>query len=216
MRYIDRASGSALAPKILGTYEKELHPIIERIIATPYSVVLDVGAAEGYYAVGLALKLPHASVEAYDLDAKARSNLSELARLNEVTDRVRVHGSFDFEELQEFAGEKCLVVCDIEGAELDLLRPDLAPALRGFDVLVEIHDGEHSTRIHDALAERFASSHDLEFVRCTGRTLADCSLARSVLRAKNKLEAVDEMRTYGIEWGYFSSHASSGATGHDH
>jgi hypothetical protein len=34
MPYISAAVGSALAPKLLGTYEKELNPLVESIIAS--------------------------------------------------------------------------------------------------------------------------------------------------------------------------------------
>src|ERR1700749_2885028 len=39
-------------PKLLGTYEQELHGTIETIKGRKYDVVIDIGGAEGYYAVG--------------------------------------------------------------------------------------------------------------------------------------------------------------------
>lgn len=54
------AVGSSLWPKLLGSYEAELAPTFEALCATPYRTVVDVGAAEGYYAVGLGLRLGEA------------------------------------------------------------------------------------------------------------------------------------------------------------
>ena len=54
MRYIDASFGSAYIPKLLGTYEQELSNVLAGIIAKRPKAVVDVGAAEGYYAVGLA------------------------------------------------------------------------------------------------------------------------------------------------------------------
>src|SRR6478672_6897407 len=48
--------GSALIPKLLGSYERELHPLIDSICAGQYDQVVDIGCAEGYYAVGLAMR----------------------------------------------------------------------------------------------------------------------------------------------------------------
>ena len=75
------AAGSAFIPKLLGSYERELHPMIERLIAKGYDDVIDVGCAEGYYATGMALRLPGARVHAYDTSETARDLCSAMALL---------------------------------------------------------------------------------------------------------------------------------------
>lgn len=45
-------------PTLLGTYERELHPWLERIFASPFAHVIDIGGGTGYYACGLALRMP--------------------------------------------------------------------------------------------------------------------------------------------------------------
>jgi hypothetical protein len=49
------AQADAPIAKLLGTYEQELHPVFEEVIAKQPRTIIDIGAAEGYYAVGLAL-----------------------------------------------------------------------------------------------------------------------------------------------------------------
>lgn len=66
MRYIEKAVCSELPPKILGTYEMELHALIESIVARRPSCIIDIGAAEGFYAVGFATRLPNCMVVAFD------------------------------------------------------------------------------------------------------------------------------------------------------
>src|SRR5262245_56331762 len=46
----NRSISSALFPKLLGTYERELHPVLERICKEPYEGIVNIGCAEGYYA----------------------------------------------------------------------------------------------------------------------------------------------------------------------
>src|SRR5689334_20931338 len=53
MRLSRRKTTGALIARALGSYERELHPALETIISRGYAVVADVGAAEGYFAVGL-------------------------------------------------------------------------------------------------------------------------------------------------------------------
>src|SRR5512140_2013789 len=54
MRYGDFSYNSALIPKLLGTYEADLHNWVGEALATGYDAVINVGCAEGYYAVGFA------------------------------------------------------------------------------------------------------------------------------------------------------------------
>ena len=142
-------------------------------------------------------------VHAFDTDPEARANLATLSALNGVQGEVVIHSECTLKTLESFNGSRCLVICDIEGAELELLNPQVAPALAGFDILVEIHDGPSSTRIHDTLECRFASTHDLTFVEFIERQSSDARNAPWLRHARNCLLAVDEQRTFGIEWGIF-------------
>ena len=44
---IDESIGSKLYPKILGTYELELHSTVQEIVESKYKKVINVGASEG-------------------------------------------------------------------------------------------------------------------------------------------------------------------------
>ena len=85
------AHGSMLLPKLVGSYEAELVAVIGAVVAAHPPVVVDLGAAEGYYAVGLARALPNAEVHAFELDEQARRACQRLADLNGVT--VHLHGA---------------------------------------------------------------------------------------------------------------------------
>ena len=52
--------GSVLIPKLLGSYEQELQPLLQRLAAQNYSEIVDIGCAEGYYAIGLGGCFPRA------------------------------------------------------------------------------------------------------------------------------------------------------------
>lgn len=102
MRYPEgRSTGSALIPKILGCYERELHEVFEEVCQQRYSAIVDIGCAEGYYAVGLAMRLQHANVYAFDTDRAARDLCREMARTNCVLDRLAVEGRCDSDALQK-------------------------------------------------------------------------------------------------------------------
>jgi hypothetical protein len=165
MRYLnglERTSGDLIA-KVSGTYEREIYPALEAWLSDPPSLVLNVGCAEGYYAVGLARALPSASVIAYDISARARSQCAEMARLNDVTGRLSIEGECTPATLATMPPAGVALLCDCEGYEKTLLDPQLAPILRGWRILVELHDFIDPT-ITDTITARFAASHDVELI----------------------------------------------------
>lgn len=159
-----RSSGSAIFPKIVGSYEQELHPVIDTLLTRDYETVVDIGAAEGYYAVGLARRLPRARVHAFEMDPVARRLLLEFAQMNGVADRISVHGRCDLPDLAAFdLSGRPLIVSDCEGAELSLLDPEAVPALTHCDMVVELHS-VRGTDPRALFRQRFQRTHEVTFI----------------------------------------------------
>ena len=198
MSYLAASREGCHIPKLLGCYEAELHPAIEQAAARGYRHVINIGSAEGYYAVGFARRLPAARIGAFDTDPLAQDACRALAAKNGVADRIEVGGSFRQEEFARYSGESALVFCDIEGAELQLLDPKAAPALAGMDLIVECHDC-FNPAISPALAERFAATHEVELVRQSGRDAALPEMF-APLSELDRLIAVWEWRSGPTPW----------------
>jgi SAM-dependent methyltransferase len=158
MSYAVQAAEGGRAPRLLGAYEASLHPVIEEVIARAYPQVLDIGCAEGYYAVGLALRMPNARVHARDTDPTARALCAVLAQANGVAGRVVVGGEVTHADLALCALDRTFVLCDIEGGEGRLLDLVLAPDLAEADILVEVHEGMQPGLLA-LLTGRFAATH---------------------------------------------------------
>jgi len=168
MAYLDQSTEGALIARLLGCYEAELHPHLAAIAAEGLDCVIDVGCAEGYYAVGLARQLPEVTVYAHDISDLARAACEALAAKNGVADRVIVGGEVRPEDFEAFAGRRVLVLVDAEGAELDVLRPDLSPALAAMSLIVETHDVFRPGALA-TLVERFSPTHEITRVDSTGK-----------------------------------------------
>jgi hypothetical protein len=200
LRYITTAHHSALLPKVLGTYECELGPAIEAICRAGCARIIDIGAAEGYYAVGMAARNPNAEVVAFETNPSARYYLRLLARRNSVADRVRVLGGCDLDALDRAlaGGHRSAVICDCEGAEDVLLRPDRIEPLRRALVLVETHDGLETEAgilegITRRLRERFAPTHAVRLIASRARSHDDLPPGSRLSRADAE-EALTENR----------------------
>lgn len=202
LTYVSHSSGSAILPKLVGSYEAELALSIETITQTPYRTIVDVGSAEGYYAVGLAVRIPSATVYAYDIDEVARSRCAELARVNRVSDRVLIRGRCDAGELaKNLTDLPALLMCDCEGFELDLLDPLKTPALRSTHMLVELHD-HLRPGLTETLRSRFAATHRATMFGIQPRQLERYASIQQLDRQGQEL-AVNEFRPAGQQWVEF-------------
>jgi hypothetical protein len=76
---------STLVPKIVGSYEYQLQPWLSQIINTDYSDIIDIGSAEGYYAVGLAQTMPKAIIHRFDINEKDIAFSQQMAKVNNVS-----------------------------------------------------------------------------------------------------------------------------------
>jgi SAM-dependent methyltransferase len=171
MRYSQAESlYSALFPKLLGCYERELHYVLEDICGREYTDVIDIGCAEGYYAVGLALRLPGARVLALDLNPDAVQLCDDLARTNGVQDRVTASLMPASDVLASFEPEgRALIVADCEGCEKTVFTKDVVRRLGNTDLLIEVHDYLlPDTSI--AVREAFADTHDIHAIK----SVCDC------------------------------------------
>ncbi len=176
MRFPPRADGRAsfLAAKLLGAYEREIHPALLGAIAARPPVVVDVGAADGYYAVGLALLLldPATPVHAFETDGGGRRLCREMAELNGVADRLRLRGACNPAALAAVLCDRAFVLCDCEGYEVELLDPARVPQLETCTILAELHPVAR-TEVEATMRERFGRTHHIVVVHPEEREPAD-------------------------------------------
>lgn len=168
-------SGRHLLGYILGSQELELREAIEAIVTREYRTILNVGAADGYYSVGLAVRAPQAQIDAFEALPEFHPVIARTAAANGVADRIAIHGSCTAALLGARLADAegpVLVLMDIEGGEVDLLDLEMTPELARADILVETHDAF----VADAtktLARRFQDTHDVTCYTARARELGD-------------------------------------------
>jgi len=200
MKYIPSPTPGNFLPKVLGTYEMELAPVTERLVKMDFDVAINVGGAEGYYSVGLAWRSPKLKVISFELKTPIRHLMARLARLNGVSDRVFARAACDPNSLRSAlqGAQRPLVICDCEGYEDVLLRPDETPALRNASILVEIHD-PFNPGVSGRIRERFAATHTIEESSGRERTPADLP-AGLKLSPEDQKWAIAEDRGFQPVW----------------
>ncbi len=206
MLYASHAADKSLLPRLLGTYECEVHGAVERLCESCPDIVVIAGAGEGYYAVGLARRLPGAGVIAYDGFRWARHLLRQMAIRNSVVDRIRINGLVTPAELERVLqpAKRPVLVCDVDGFEFELVHPQHVPTLARTIILMETH--EHLVPgLTEEIHRRFGSTHRIEKFQQRRRTLQDLP-PQIPLRGQDALWAMDEyqFRTTEQFWLYMT------------
>lgn len=154
--------------KFLGTYELEIHPVFARLSGFRFDQIINVGAAEGYYAVGMALKWPEATVYAFESIKACHAQIARYASDNLVSNRVHIRGVCAPGDLINLLNpdKSTLLMLDAEGDEILLLVPFAIEGLRKTIILVELHD-IFICGCSTIIKKRFQDTHDI--YKYTGR-----------------------------------------------
>jgi hypothetical protein len=201
LRLPAEGSWGNLAAFLVGSYEHELHGVIDDLIGSGPRRVINIGSAEGYYAVGLALRLPQARVYAFDIDEQAQRLTLETAAMNGVAGRVQVTGQCTPDRLEQILTPDTLIIVDCEGCEFDVLRPDRVPSLSGATMLVELHDFV-DPQISLSVLTRFRPTHSISVVPVRQRVTTDYPALQN-FASSDRAIAVDEARPtepHPMEW----------------
>lgn len=130
---------------ILGMYEAEVLVALDQV-DRHYDTLVDVGAADGYYAIGC-LKagwVKHAYC--FEISEFGRTAIQRNAELNGCSQQVTILGeakSGFMDTLQNdfnLLPSKCMVIMDIEGGEEELLSKTGLASLSTSVSIVELHE----------------------------------------------------------------------------
>lgn len=116
--------------QLLGLYEQEVQASI-RANHRAHHTLIDIGAADGYYAVGCLFASLFEACHAFEANAASRSTIHQLGRANGVAERLTIHGTCTPGSLLALPAPiraGAFVLIDIEGGEFDLLNNDVLAA----------------------------------------------------------------------------------------
>jgi hypothetical protein len=168
--------GADTGAMLLGIYEQE---ILESLRSAPptHRTFIDVGGANGYYAIGMLVGGIADFSYCFERSPAARKVIAANAALNSVSGRVRVLESADRDFFKRIdpahSLSQCVVFVDIEGGEFEVLDESVFEAFKGAVIFIELHewffpDGpEKLRRLREAAQKSFSitelttSSRDL-------------------------------------------------------
>lgn len=127
---------------ILGLYEQE---VLQEISSIPssYNVFIDLGAADGYYGVGVLVNNLFTKSYCYEVSESGRDVISKTAKFNGLSDRVIIRGEATKNIINEIPVtelQKSVLFVDIEGAEFDLFDEAFFLGFKDSIIFLELHE----------------------------------------------------------------------------
>jgi hypothetical protein len=157
-----------LPAKLLGCYEAE---VVETILSLDApDTFVDIGSGDGYYPVAIARLNPRAKVIGFETDGRERRLAGELTSLNGVSVDLYATATASALNTQLPHDGGLLILCDIEGAEDQVLEPQVVPRLREASMIVELHP-RVVPDIEAKLRARFEATHKIRMVHEKDRSI---------------------------------------------
>ena len=130
------------ASMLLGLYEKDVLDSLQNI-PKKFHTFIDLGAADGYYGVGVLVNNLFQNSICFEISEEGRQTISENAQLNNVINKVEIRGiaKNDFyHHLSTHSLSNTVLFIDIEGAEFELIDKATFSAFNQSIIFVELHD----------------------------------------------------------------------------
>ncbi len=162
------SNGAGLASveyaKLLGSYEREIHPFLEKLLIKKYDKVINIGCDDGYYALGFAMRMPETNVEASDTNQHALKTVSISANENRLQNQIHFSGTYTNADIDKLDGSKryCFIV-DCEGDEKNIFARNNVLRLKNSDLLIELHLDVYP-QMEKYFRELFEATHNISIV----------------------------------------------------
>jgi len=187
----------------LGIYEEH---VLNRLIffsTQGAQRFIDIGAADGYFAVGMAYSKIYSEVYAFEISSKGQEKIISNASRNLCSEAVHVFGEASITSLEKLINNetKSTVLIDIEGAEYNLLSNEMLSLLSGNYVICELHPWliENGEELQNELLNRVSQIFNFELI---SRESYSPNLFPEFddLSDEERLVAVGEGRAKNMKW----------------
>jgi len=210
LKYPDAfAIRSVFLPKLIGCYEAEIYPVIKNWIKNKndYSKLINIGCAEGFYAVGIASKMPNIDILVFDMLDEAIEKVKKLAIFNNISlERFEFQSECTLEKLQNIdLGEKPFVICDCDGCEKHIFTKKMAQLLSNAELIIELH-GHYDVRNSTQVIYNFLDTHNLQLIQNRKKNPSSYPELKAYSQSAAE-KAITERRDGFHEWAYLTPKA---------
>ncbi len=130
-----------LITHILGVYEQHILDQLIKFSNQDNEIFIDIGAADGYFAVGSAFSKLFKKVYAFEIQKNGRESLKFNAEANLCDKNIIINSEANFNSLKNLIDKhsRAVVLIDIEGDEFKLLDFKTLNLLSNCKIIIELH-----------------------------------------------------------------------------
>ena len=189
--------------KILGLYEKEIQDLIVSIQKDKnYSTFVDIGGADGFFAIGSLVNNLFEKCEVFEISKKGRNSIQKNSKKNNVYDSIKIHDKASKRSLIKIDNiNNSLILCDIEGGEYELFDEKLINEIYPSDIIIEIHKDKENSLVN--FEKRFTKTYSLTKITQEPRSLKNFKELENI-NDNNRALIMSEGRSGIQEWWYLS------------
>ena len=186
-----------IGPKILGLYENQ---ILKWVQQKKFDLFIDIGASDGYYALGMLHSKTALKAITFEISAEDRKIAKTSAILNNVDDKILIKGEAISPEIIQILNKfsNGLIIIDIEGGEYSLITRELLEAAKYFHFIIEIHNTTHPD-IKTNLVNYCNEFHNIEILTDLERNFPADSFTIN-LTDNERCLLISEGRQYSMNW----------------
>jgi hypothetical protein len=195
--------------KILGLYEKEIQDLIVEIQEKEeYKTFVDIGGADGFYAIGSLVNNLFKECIVFEASKKGRESIFNNAKLNSVEDMISIQGVATDSAVLRLSSNinHSLILCDIEGGEFKLFSNKLLEELYPSNIIIEIHRGSKEDELD--LEKRASKLFTINKVIQAPKSLHIFNELKN-FNDNNRSLLLSEGRSYVQEWWHLSPKMSN-------
>ena len=193
-----------IASKIYGFYENKIQQKLKDI---NNPILIDIGAADGFFAIGSLKSKICEFCYAFEETKKSRENLSKTAKINNVQNKLSIIGKVTKDNFftllpSKINFSKVTILCDIEGGEFDFFSDEILATIRCSNIIIEIHKN-HNKNLEIDLLERVKKYFDVSIIIDNDKNFEGVS----ELHALNDIDRnliCSEGRSYIGKWWHLS------------
>ncbi len=164
-----------LGSQCLGLYEKEILNIINKVKRDEYNTFIDIGAADGYYAVGMLVSGKVSDCICFEKSDYGRKVIVKNWENNGSIGHLKVFEEANLETIASLDPNlinKALILIDIEGAEFDLLDSNFLNICANSTLIMEIHNWvENFEELYIQLLTKADKFFDIEIIDHSDRPI---------------------------------------------
>ena len=193
-----------IASKIYGFYENKIQ---EKLKEIKKPILIDIGAADGFFAIGCLYSKLSKYCYAFEQNETSRLALRKTAEINKVTNQISIMGKVDNQSFlsslpNNLELSKTVILCDIEGEEYDFFSETILKKLKKCNLIIEIHN-ESSNSKETTLLKLAKKYFNVNILLDNNKDMSEITILHNLNDIDRNLIAC-EGRSYIGKWWHLS------------